>query len=49
VEKIKTERKMLRHGKAKAGEIISLMGHNIPRARARRSLEIYRGYGKESR
>ena len=49
VEKIKTERKMLRHGKAKTGEIISLLGHNIPRARARRSLEIYRGYGKESR
>ncbi|WP_457750980.1 HVO_0476 family zinc finger protein [Thermococcus sp.] len=49
VEKIKTERKMLRHGKAKATEIISLMGHNIPRARARRSLEIYRGYDKESR
>ncbi len=49
VEKIKTERKMLYHGKAKADEIVALMGHQIPRARARRSLEIYRGYAKESK
>ena len=49
VEKIKTERKMLHHGKAKADGIIALMGHGIPRARARRSLEIYRGYAKESK
>ncbi len=48
VEKIKTERKMLRHGKAKAGEIVAIMGHHIPKARARRNLEIYRGYAKES-
>jgi len=48
IEKIKTERKMLHHGKAKAGEIVALMGHRIPRARARRSLEIYRGYGNET-
>ncbi len=43
VEKIKTERKMLRHGKAKADEIIRLMGRPI-RARASRNLKIYRGY-----
>ena len=48
VEKIKTERKMLHHGKAKADKIVALMGHQIPRARARRSLEIYRGYSRES-
>ncbi|ASI98658.1 HVO_0476 family zinc finger protein [Thermococcus celer] len=48
VEKIKTERKMLHHGKAKADEIVAIMGHHIPRARARRKLEIYRGYSKES-
>ncbi|ASJ12800.1 HVO_0476 family zinc finger protein [Thermococcus thioreducens] len=48
VEKIKTETKMLHHGKAKADRIVALMGHQIPRARARRSLEIYRGYSKES-
>ncbi len=48
IEKIKTEKKMLRHGKAKADRIVALMGHQIPRARARRSLEIYRGYSKES-
>jgi len=48
VEKIKTETKMLHHGKAKADKIVALMGHSIPRARARRSLEIYRGYGRES-
>jgi len=48
IEKIKTERKMLHHGKAQADEIVALMGHHIPRARARRSLEIYRGYDKES-
>lgn len=44
VEKIKTETKMLHHGKARADKIVALMGHSIPRARARRSLEIYRGY-----
>ncbi|AMQ19187.1 HVO_0476 family zinc finger protein [Thermococcus peptonophilus] len=48
VEKIKTERKMLHHGKAKADEIVAIMGHQIPKARARRSLEIYRGYDEES-
>ncbi|AIU70464.1 translation initiation factor 2 [Thermococcus eurythermalis] len=48
IEKIKTERKMLHHGKAQADKIVALMGHHIPRARARRSLEIYRGYDKES-
>ncbi|WP_209475425.1 HVO_0476 family zinc finger protein [Thermococcus stetteri] len=48
VEKIKTERKMLHHGKAKADEIVAIMGHHIPKARARRSLEIYRGYDEES-
>lgn len=48
VEKIKTERKMLHHGKAKADGIVAIMGHHIPRARARRKLEIYRGYSKES-
>ncbi len=46
VEKIKTERKMIHHGKARADKIVALMGHHIPRARARRSLEIYRGYDK---
>ncbi|NJE01351.1 HVO_0476 family zinc finger protein [Thermococcus sp. JdF3] len=49
IEKIKTETKMLRHGGARADRIVSIMGHSIPRARARRSLEIYRGYGRESR
>ncbi|WP_457742316.1 HVO_0476 family zinc finger protein [Thermococcus sp.] len=49
IEKIKTERKMLHHGKAKADRIVALMGHHIPRARARRSLELYRGYEEESR
>lgn len=49
IEKIKTERKMLHHGKAQADKIVALMGHHIPRARARRSLEIYRGYDKESK
>ncbi|ACS33016.1 HVO_0476 family zinc finger protein [Thermococcus gammatolerans] len=49
IEKIKTERKMLHHGKAQADKIVALMGHHIPRARARRSLEIYRGYEDESR
>jgi uncharacterized Zn finger protein len=49
IEKIKTERKMLHHGKAKADEIVALMGHHIPRARARRSLELYRGYDRENR
>ncbi|WP_461866143.1 HVO_0476 family zinc finger protein [Thermococcus sp.] len=44
VEKIKTERKMLRHGKAQADEIVRLMGKPI-RGRASRHLEIYRGYG----
>ncbi|CAI1493706.1 Putative archaeal Zn-finger protein [Thermococcus nautili] len=48
IEKIKTERKMLHHGKAKADRIVALMGHHIPRARARRSLEIYRGYDREN-
>lgn len=48
VEKIKTERKMLHHGKARADEIVAIMGHQIPKARARRSLEIYRGYDEES-
>ena len=48
IEKIKTETKMLRHGGARADKIVSIMGHSIPRARARRSLEIYRGYGRES-
>ncbi|AHL22243.1 HVO_0476 family zinc finger protein [Thermococcus nautili] len=48
IEKIKTERKMLHHGKAKADGIVALMGHHIPRARARRSLEIYRGYDREN-
>jgi len=43
VEKIKTENKMLRHGNAKAEEIEVLLGHHIPRARARRSLQVYRG------
>ncbi|NJE85819.1 translation initiation factor 2 [Thermococcus sp. CX2] len=46
IEKIKTERKMLRHGKARADEIVRLMGRPI-RARASRSLEIYRGYEGE--
>jgi uncharacterized Zn finger protein len=48
VEKIKTETKMLHHGKAVADRIVALMGHQIPRARARRSLEIYQGYDEES-
>ncbi|WP_297510943.1 HVO_0476 family zinc finger protein [Thermococcus sp.] len=48
IEKIKTERKMLTHGKARADEIVAVMGHHIPKARARRSLELYRGYRKES-
>ncbi|ASJ01200.1 HVO_0476 family zinc finger protein [Thermococcus gorgonarius] len=48
IEKIKTENKMLHHGKAKADKIVAIMGHHIPRARARRSLEIYRGYEEES-
>ncbi|WP_297512751.1 HVO_0476 family zinc finger protein [Thermococcus sp.] len=48
IEKIKTERKMLHHGKAQADKIVALMGHHIPRARARRSLEIYRGYDREN-
>ncbi|WP_297073958.1 HVO_0476 family zinc finger protein [Thermococcus sp.] len=48
IEKIKTENKMLHHGKAKADRIVAIMGHHIPRARARRSLELYRGYGKET-
>ena len=43
VEKIKTERKMLTHGKAEADKIVRLMGHQI-RARASRRLKIYRGY-----
>jgi len=47
LEKIKTERKMLHHGKARADEIVALMGHHIPRARARRRLEIYHGYNAE--
>ncbi|NJE55482.1 HVO_0476 family zinc finger protein [Thermococcus sp. 21S9] len=49
IEKIKTERKMLHHGKARADEIVALMGHHIPRARARRSLKLYRGYDRENR
>ncbi|EEB74680.1 HVO_0476 family zinc finger protein [Thermococcus sp. AM4] len=49
IEKIKTERKMLHHGKAKADEIVALMGHHIPRARARRSLTLYRGYEEENK
>ncbi|ASJ11075.1 translation initiation factor 2 [Thermococcus sp. P6] len=48
VERIKTEKKMLHHGKAKADEVVAIMGHHIPRARARRVLEIYRGYSEES-
>ncbi|WP_297489668.1 HVO_0476 family zinc finger protein [Thermococcus sp.] len=48
IEKIKTRGKMLTHGVAKADEITVLMGHGIPRARARRKLELYRGYRKES-
>ena len=48
IEKIKTERKMLTHGKTRADEIVAIMGHHIPKARARRSLELYRGYRKES-
>ncbi|WP_297549238.1 HVO_0476 family zinc finger protein [Thermococcus sp.] len=48
IEKIKTENKMLHHGKAKADRIVAIMGHHIPRARARRSLELYMGYGKET-
>ncbi|NPA48279.1 MAG: translation initiation factor 2 [Thermococci archaeon] len=48
IEKIKTERKMIRHGGAKAERIVALMGHHIPRARARRSLELYRGYRRET-
>lgn len=43
VERIKTRRKMVRHGKAKADEITRLMGHAI-KGRARRKLEIYRGH-----
>ena len=43
VEKIKTEKKMLTHGKAKADKIVRLMGHQV-RARAGRKLKIYRGY-----
>ncbi|USS40215.1 translation initiation factor 2 [Thermococcus aggregans] len=46
IEKIKTESKMLRHGKAKADKIVRIMGRPI-RARASRSLEIYRGYEGE--
>ncbi|ANF21828.1 HVO_0476 family zinc finger protein [Thermococcus piezophilus] len=46
IEKIKTERKMLRHGKVRADEIVRLMGRPI-RARASRSLEIYHGYEGE--
>ena len=48
IEKIKTGRKMLHHGKAQADKIVALMGHHIPRARAKRSLEIYRGYDREN-
>ncbi len=48
VEKIKTKRKMLRHGSAKAGQVVALMGHSIGHARARRKLEIYRGYRREA-
>ncbi|WP_087038105.1 HVO_0476 family zinc finger protein [Thermococcus litoralis] len=46
IDKIKTENKMLRHGKAKADKIVRIMGRPI-RARASRSLEIYRGYKGE--
>ncbi|AEH25377.1 HVO_0476 family zinc finger protein [Pyrococcus yayanosii] len=43
VEMIKTERKLMRSGKAKADKIVRLMGHAI-RGRARRKLKIYEGY-----
>ncbi|MDK2783218.1 HVO_0476 family zinc finger protein [Thermococcus sp. PK] len=47
IEKIKTEDKMLKHGKAKADKIVRIMGRPL-RARASRSLEIYRGYTREN-
>ncbi|AEC51692.1 hypothetical protein PNA2_0776 [Pyrococcus sp. NA2] len=43
VEMIKTERKLMRSGKAKADKIVRLMGHAI-KGRARRKLKIYEGY-----
>ncbi len=46
IEKIKTETKMLRHGRATADEITRIIGRPI-RAKARRQLELYRGYHKE--
>ncbi|WP_010476915.1 HVO_0476 family zinc finger protein [Thermococcus zilligii] len=48
IEKIKTEGKMLQNGKARAEEIMALMGHPITGAKARRSLKLYRGYEEES-
>ncbi|MDN5320059.1 MAG: hypothetical protein PWP49_479 [Thermococcaceae archaeon] len=47
IEKIKTEDKMLKYGKAKADKIVRIMGRPL-RARASRSLEIYRGYTREN-
>lgn len=46
IDKIKIEGKMLRYGRAKADEIVRIMGRPI-RGRASRNLEIYRGYGKD--
>ncbi|USG99560.1 translation initiation factor 2 [Thermococcus argininiproducens] len=46
IEKIKIEGKMLRYGKAKADEIVRIMGRPI-RGKASRSLKIYKGYGRE--
>lgn len=43
VEMIKTEKKLMRSGKAKAENIVRLMGHAI-KGRARRKLKIYEGY-----
>ncbi len=48
IERIRTERGAIKHGSAVADEINTIMGHHIPRAKARRSLEVYRGYRKEA-
>ncbi|BAA29333.1 HVO_0476 family zinc finger protein [Pyrococcus horikoshii] len=43
VEMIKTDKKLMRSGKAKADKIVRLMGHAV-RGRARRKLKVYEGY-----
>lgn len=48
IEKIRTERKTLRHGKATGDEIIRIMGRPV-RAKARRRLELYRGFQRETK